>query len=77
MAEVPHDELRPEGAQPDHGQIERERPEHRHEVSLLQRSPDLVRMADRDDHGRKRETDSGGDQSPGTEATVSHRGVGG
>jgi len=48
MAEVPHDELRPQGAQPDHWQVERERRENQGEVRLLQRRPDSVRMADCD-----------------------------
>src|SRR6266513_152734 len=48
IAQLPHPELRAQGTEPDHWQIERERRDNQGEVRLLQRRPDLVWMADCD-----------------------------
>ena len=60
---------RAQGAEPDHGQVERERTEHGHEVGLLQRRPDLVRMADRDDRRADADAEESRRQAAGPEAS--------
>ncbi len=74
MAQVPHDELRAQGAEPDHWHVEHERKEHRHQVRMLQRRPDPVRMADRDDRRPNGDADQSRRQAAGPEASWSGRG---
>jgi hypothetical protein len=69
VGELPHDDLRAEGSKPDHRHVQHQRTNEGHEFCLLQRRPDPVRMADRDDHDADGDAEKSRRQPAGPEAS--------